>query len=120
MEEDIPFDYEERKKKVNWLKGIPFEHFNVHPYYFNRFGKPKHGVSLEQAKNIYSQFDKIIEVFKRPARNGFKYCFVYKMNKKSSYYLIFLLDEKPMKLLNAYSAGKNIENRLLKKFGFRQ
>jgi hypothetical protein len=119
MEEDIPLNLEERKKKVNWLKGIPFDHFKIHHYYFNKFGKPRHGVSVEKAKQIYNQFDKIIDVFKRPAVNGFKYCFVYKTSKKSSYYLIFLLDEKPMKLLNAYFSGKNIEQRLLRKFGFR-
>lgn len=118
MEEDISLDNNERKNKINWLRDIPFENFVVHNHYFNKFGKPRHGVSLEQAKKIYLQFDKIIEVFKRPALHGFKYCFVYKLNKKSSYYLIFLLDEKPMKLFNAYFSGKNIDNRLLRKFGF--
>ena len=50
------------------------------------------------------------------AKKGFKYCFVYKINKKTSFYLVFLLDEKPMKLLNAYSTGQNIERRLFKKY----
>lgn len=118
MQDDF-LNYEERKKMVNWLKGIPFDKFEIHPHYFNRFGKPRHGVTIEQVKKIYYQFEKIIDIFKRPARYGFKYCFVYKINKKSNYYLIFLLDEKPMKLFNAYYAGKNIENRLLSKFGFK-
>lgn len=120
MEKDITLSKEEKEEKIRWLKSIPFDSFKVHQHYFNKFGRPRHGITLAQAKKIYNQFSKIIEVFKRPAVNGFKYCFVYKLNKKSSYYLIFLLDEEPLKLFNAYSTGKNIENRLLKKFGFKR
>ncbi len=116
---DIPLDAQEKKRIIGLIKGIKFETLEIHPHYFNKFNQPRHGVNLDKAKEIFYQFDKIINVFKRKGELGFKYCFVYRLNKKSSYFLILLLDENPRKLFNAFWAGPEIEKRLMKKyFGF--
>lgn len=118
FQEDIALDSREQRERIALLKSTPFEKFGIHSHYFNTLGQPRHGISIEKAKEIYSQFSKIVSVSKRPALNGFKYAFIYKLNNRSSYCLIFLLDEKPMKLLNAYYYGKNVEKRLFKKYQY--
>jgi hypothetical protein len=75
---------------------------------------------LEQSKKIFEQFDKIISVSKRRKPLGFTYTFVYKLGKKQSYYLVFLLDEDPPKIFDAFFYGKPVEKRLYRKFfGFK-
>ena len=115
-EEDILLDNNTRNKIINILKNTSFENINIHGHYFNKFGKPRHNISLEKVKEIYYQFDKIIAVTKRKSLLGFKYCFTYRMSENTSYKLMFFLDEKPIQLFNALSFGKNAEKRLIKKF----
>ena len=59
-------------------------------------------VEIETIKEIYPQFDKIISVFKRPAKSGFKYSFRYQLEETKSLVLCFYLDEVPPKFFNAY------------------
>ena len=72
---DIPLSQEEEKEKIDFLKKRRFSDFKIHPYY-NKSSYIKHAVELDTIKEIYPKFDKIIGVFKRPARNGFKYSFI--------------------------------------------
>ncbi len=116
MEKDVILNYQERKRLISLLKGIPFEHFKISDYLKGKNGKRRHGMTDNKLKEIYSQFNKIIDVTKRPSRNGDKYCFLYKINKKQSYYLIFILDKKPKELFNAYYYPGNIEKRIFKKY----
>lgn len=119
MEQDILVNPQEKEILINKLRLKKFEEFKVHRHYFDR-GKPGHGVSLEQCKNIFEQFDKIISVSKRRKPLGFTYTFVYKIGKKQSCFLIFLLDNEPYEIFDAYFYGKTIEKRLFKKFwGFK-
>ena len=116
MVEDIPLSYEERKEKISLLRGTKFESLIIDSHNQNKFGKPRHGLTPDKIKEIYNQFDKIKDVFKRPFNSGFRYCFLYRLNKNQSYYLIIMLDERPMVLFNAYPVGKNIDKRLFKKY----
>ncbi len=116
MEEDILVGEQEKKKIIALLRRTPFENFEIHPHYYNIHGLPRHGVDIAKAKSIYSCFDKITAVQKRPAKSGFKYGIIYRLSKRNSYYLLFFLDEKPMKLFNAYFSGESVEKRLLRKY----
>ena len=98
---DIPLSKEEEKEKIDFLKKTSFNEFGIHPYY-NRDAYIKHAVELKTIKEIYPQFNKIISVFKRPARNGFKYSFRYKLEETRVLILCFYLDETPPKFFNAY------------------
>lgn len=120
MESDILVNPQEKEILINKLKAKKFEDFEIHPHFYNKFGKPRHGISLEQAKSIFEKFENIISVSKRRKENGFAYSFIYKTSKKASYYLVFFLDEIPNKILDVYCCGKSIEKRLFKKYGFRQ
>ncbi|MFH1332388.1 MAG: hypothetical protein ABIH63_03850 [archaeon] len=111
---DIFLDYKEIKVLIGVLKGLKFEDFGVHPHYF-RDGNPRHGISLDKAKKIYYQFDKIIAVFMRPGLISPKYSFVYMISKKESYILVFFLDERPRKFFNIIPKGAYIDFRLFKK-----
>src|SRR6185503_13023090 len=116
MDQDIILEYEERKRLISLLKGLPFENI-VYSDYFKKPGQNmRHGMTEDKLKEIYPQFDKIIDVTKRPSRDGDKYCFVYRINKKISYYLIFRLDKKPKELFNAYPFLGNINERIGKKY----
>ena len=116
MNEDALLSETEKMKVIDLLRQTRFGEFEIHPHYNNAHGLPRHGVSLDKAKAVYEQFDKIVAISKRRSLHGFKYCVAYKTSNKLSYYLLFFLDETPMKLFNAYPTGKNIEKRLLKKY----
>ena len=68
---DIPLTTEEKERKIGFLKKRKFDEFKIHPYFYFS-GYARHGVEPEVAEKIFYQFDKIISVFKRPARKGFK------------------------------------------------
>jgi len=111
---DIPLSEEEEKEKIEFLKTKKFDDFKVHPYY-NRDSYIKHAVEIGTIKEIYPQFDKIISVFKRPAKNGFKYSFRYKLEETKSLVLCFYLDETPPKFFNAYFDYTRQDEKLRKK-----
>ena len=119
MEQDILVNPQEKELLINKLKSVKFEEFEVHSHFYNKQGRPRHGIGLGQAKKIFEKFDKIISVSKRRKPDWFTYSFIYKINSRTSYYLIFILDEKPIKIFDVYCCGKNIEKRLYKKYGFR-
>lgn len=118
-EEDLLLDREGREKLINNLKKVRFGDLKIHPHYWKfknpKYG-PRHNISLEEAKEVYNKFDKIIAITKRKSISRYKYCFVYKISKRTNYKLLFFLDEKPPQLFNAMKGGKNIEKRLKKKF----
>ncbi len=111
---DIPLTKEEEIEKIEFLKKRKFSDFKIHPYY-NRDSYIKHAVELETIKEIYPQFDKIIAVFKRPAKKGFKYSFIYNLEETKSLVLCFYLDEMPPKFFNAYFDYTKQDKKLRKK-----
>ena len=111
---DIPLSKEEGKEKIDFLKSRKFSDFKIHPYY-NRDSYIKHAVELEIIKDTYSKFDKIIGIFKRPAKHGFKYSFIYQLEESKSLVLCFYLDESPPKFFNAYFDYTNYDKKLKKK-----
>jgi len=119
MEQNIPLNHNERKTIIGMLKGIKFKNIKIDPHFYNKWGNPRHGLNLEQVEKIYYQFTKIIDVFKRKDQKGFKHTFIYKLNKKKSYKLVFRLERKPKLLLTAFYFGGNIGKRLMKGYGFR-
>ena len=119
-EEDIVLDSKQKKEAIAVLKRTPFSNVKiVESHYFNKFGKPRHGVPLEKASKIYPQIDKIIMVTYRNSPGGRKYAFNYRLNKKESYRFLFFIDRKPIELFNVISTGSGVEKKLFKKFGFR-
>ena len=111
---DIPLSEEEKKEKIEFLKKKKLSDFQIHPY-FNRDSYIKHGVEIDNIKEIYPQFDKIIAIFKRPAKKGYKYSFVYQLEEVKSLVICFYLDENPPKLFNAYFDYTRQGNKLKKK-----
>ncbi len=111
---DIVLTKDEEKDKIEFLKRRKFSDFKIHPYY-DRDSYIKHAVELETIKEIYPQFDKIIGVFKRPAKNGFKYSFRYKLEETKVLVLCFYLDETPPKFFNAYFDYTRQDKKLKKK-----
>lgn len=111
---DIPLTEEEKKDKIELLKRTPFKNFKIHAYY-NRNSYLKHGVELKEIEEIYPKFDKIIGVFKRPAKKGYKYSFIYKLEETKYLYLCFFLDESPPQFFNAYYDYTNLQPRLKRK-----
>ncbi|MBS3075970.1 hypothetical protein J4429_05965 [Candidatus Pacearchaeota archaeon] len=113
---DIPLDENEKKEKIEFLKKRKFEDFKIHDS-FNWHSYPKHGIEIEKVKEIYYQFDKIVEVFKRTAKNGFKYTFIYKLKEYESMKLCFYLDDKPPKFFNVIPDYTNVEKKMKRKTG---
>jgi|SRR3989344_1763073 len=111
---DIPLTKEEEKEKIDFLKIRRFEDFRIHPYY-DRGGYIKHPVEIESIKEVFPQFEKIIGVFKRPAKKGFKYSFRYKLDETKCLVLCFYLDETPPKFFNAYFDYTKQDKKLYKK-----
>ena len=110
----------ETEKILSILKRTKFEEFKVHKHFYKN-GKPRHGVSLGKAKEIYSQFNKIKEmsISNHSGEKGYKYTITYQMNKKSSYSLCLFLDSEPKEIFNAIHYGQNIDKRVMKRyFGF--
>ena len=111
---DISLTKEEEKERIEFLKKRKFSEFAIHTYY-NRNSYIKHAVELETIKEVYPQFDKIIGVFKRPAKKGFKYSFRYCLEETKSLVLCFYLDETPPKFFNAYFDYTKQDKKLRKK-----
>ena len=111
---DISLSKEEEKEKIEFLKKKKFNDFAIHPYY-NRGSYIKHAVELDIIKEVYPKFDKIISVFKRPAKHGFKYSFIYNLEETKSLVLCFYLDETPPKFFNAYFDYTKQNKKLRKK-----
>jgi hypothetical protein len=112
---EIPLSKEEEEEKINFLRNKKFKDFRVHPYY-NKSSYIKHAVELEKIQEIYPQFEKIIKVFKRPAKVGFKYSFIYKLSETKYLILSFFLNELPPKFFNAYFNHTNLEREINKKY----
>ena len=112
---DIPLTKEEEKEKIEFLKNRRFNDFKIHSYY-NRGGYIKHPVEIETIKEVYPQFNKIIGVFKRPAKKGFKYSFRYQIEETKTLVLCFYLDEKPPMFFNAYFDYTKQDKKLQRKF----
>ena len=120
MEVNILIDKKEQKRLISMLKGIKFDSFEIDDInHFYRKGKPRHGLDLDTIKRIYYQFGSIIDVFKRKDKKGFKYTFVYKINNKKTYKLVFRLDQRPKAIVTAYYWGTNIGKKLLRSYGLR-
>ncbi len=99
------------------MKKRKFNDFKIHPYY-HRDSYIKHGVELETIKDIFPQFEKIVSVFKRPAKIGYKYSFRYQLGEAKFLILCFYLDEYPPKFFNAYfdyTSGTRKNINILKK-----
>lgn len=64
----------------------------------------------------FPQFEKISDIFTRNGIGGKRYSVVYKINPRKNYYLILLLDEKPVQLFDAYIFRGDIKKRLFRKF----
>jgi|SRR3989338_10686601 len=111
---DIPLNEEEKKEKIDFLKKYPFKNFKIHPYY-NRGSYIKHSVELNEIEEVYPKFDKIIGAFKRPAKYGYKYSFIYRLKETKSLVLCFYLDENPPKFFNAYYDYTKQDKKLKKK-----
>lgn len=115
MEEiDIPLKEDEKREKINFLRKHKFSDFKIHSYY-NRSSYIKHGVEIKEIKKTYPQFKKIIAIFKRPAKKGYKYSFRYRIEETKTLVLCFYLDEKPPKFFNAYYDYTKQEKKLKKK-----
>ena len=112
---DISLTKEEEKEKIEFLKNRRFSDFKIHSYY-NQGGYIKHPVEIETIKEVYSQFNKIIGVFKRPAKKGFKYSFRYQIEETKTLVLCFYLDEKPPMFFNAYFDYTKQDKKLQRKF----
>lgn len=111
---------EEKNKALEILKKIPFNELIIGGHYYKKGTYiPRHGISIEKAREIYNQSEKIILISYRNSKAGKKYAVIYKINEKESYYLLFFLDKNPPHLFNAYMSERDIEKRLLKKFGFK-
>ena len=110
---DIRLEEEEEKEKVGFLMKRKFNSFKIHNYFKKSF---KHGITLEEVNEIYTQFDKIVCVTKREGIKNNLYCFIYDLGPTKSLYLIFILDEDPPQFFNAYynhtSQHKKINNRI--------
>jgi hypothetical protein len=114
--EDVMIDSPEKEKLISRLKKLRFEDLKISKHFFNKHGLPRHGISFEEAKNIFYQFDKLNFIFTRGGVTGQKYSLIYKINHKKSYYLIILLDENPALLFDAYIHHGDINRRLFRKF----
>ena len=116
MSDYILLNEVEREKVLGMLKNTKFEEFEVikEHYYYNE--KPRHGISLEKAKEIYSQFNKISEINVKNSPRGNKYTVVYKINKRVNYSLCFFLDENPKKIFNAIYSGRNLDKRVMSRY----
>ena len=118
MEEDYFLTFLERKEIIAKLRALNFDSFKVNAHFYNKFGLPRPGVTLQKAKEIFLQFDKIYQIFTRKGIGGKRYSVIYRFNKNKGYYLIFLLDES-LELFDAYFFSGDVEKRLRKKyFGF--
>lgn len=118
---DVELKGERKNKAVEILKRIPFDELIIGKHYYKKETLiPRHGISIEKAKEIYNQPEKIIFISYRNSKAGKKYAIIYKISEKESYYLLFFLDKNPPHLFNAYMSEADIENRLLKKFGFKR
>jgi uncharacterized DUF497 family protein len=106
----------EKLELIKTLKKLKFDNFKISRHFFNKFNLPRHGVSLEEAKNIFYKFEEISDIFTRDRFGGRRYSIIYKMNSKKNYYLILLLDENPIQLFDAYVYRGDIKKRLFKKF----
>jgi hypothetical protein len=119
MVEDYILNYKEKEGIIKKLKTINFDNLKINNHFYNKFGQPRHGVNLEKVREIFKQFDKVYQIFTRRGIGGKRYSVVYKLNKNKGFYLIFLLDEKPVQLFDAYYHSGDVEKRLIKKhFGF--
>lgn len=108
---DIPLNRDEQEEKISLLKKHDFGDFEIHPYR----GFEKHKVTLKEIRSTYYKFDKIIQVFKRPAKQGYKYSFRYRLERQKTLILCFFLDEHPPKFFNAYYDYAKQERKLRKK-----
>ena len=103
------------------LKNKKFEEFEIHPYYYrNKFiGKqPRHGISIQELKRIYSKPESIVRGFKRKMMRGFGYTLIYKISTNMFMKICYLFDES-LRIFNAILIKTNLEKSVSKRYGLR-
>jgi len=113
--EDYLLNWKEKKEVISQLKSLNFDSLRINTHFYNKWGHPRHGVTIEKARDVFLKFDKIEQIFTRQGFGGKRYSVVYRLNKRKGYYLIFLLDNKPKELFDAFFFSGDVQKRLVRK-----
>ena len=125
FEENIQLTEDDIKRIKNIINNTKFDQFEIHGYYYrNKFtgvigNTPRHDIAISELKKIYEKIDCIKRGFKRKGNTGYKYTLCYDESKNVYVKIIYLFDEKPMKIVNAMRIYRNLEKAILKKYGLR-
>jgi len=121
--ENIPLSVEDLRKIKKILSEKIFEDFEIHKHYFrdkltNIIGKePRHGISLDELKNIFERKHQIKKGFKRKGKPNYLYTLCYEESKNIFVKVGYILDEDPPKIFQAIRIYRNLEKAVKRKYG---
>src|SRR3989344_5231776 len=97
--ENISLSDEDEKKIKKILLEKKFEDFQIHKYYFRdkftgTIGKePRHGISLEELKQIFERKHQIKRGFKRKGKPNYLYTICYEESTNVFVKIVYIFDE---------------------------
>src|SRR3989344_6751109 len=97
--ENILLSEEDTKKIKKLLSERKFDDFKIHKYYFRdkftgTLGKePRHGISLEELKQIFERKHQIKRGFKRKGKPNYLYTICYEESKNVFVKIVYIFDE---------------------------
>src|SRR3989344_8898452 len=101
--ENIPLSDEDVKKVKRILSEKKFEDFQIHNHYFRdkffgNLGKePRHGISLQELKQIFERKHQIKRGFKRKGKLNYLYTICYEESTNVFVKIGYIFDETPLK-----------------------
>ena len=122
--ENIPLTKEEVERIKDIFAIVPFDKLKINEY----FHRPhlsdysvvgRHGVSIEEVKQLYGKPHLITRGFKREGKKGYNYTMCYYKTESSFIKVIYLFDNKPVEVLNAMKIDRNLERSVKRKYGIR-
>ncbi len=121
--ENIPLTTDDVKKIKKILSEKKIEDFQIHKHYFRdkfvrTFGKePRHGISLEELKQIFERKHQIKRGFKRKGKPNYLYTICYEESTNVFVKVGYILDETPPKIFQAIRIYRNLERAVKRNYG---
>ena len=122
-DENIPLSDEDVDKIKKILSEKKFEDFQIHKHYFrDKFtgttGKePRHGISLEELKQIFERKHQIKRGFKRKGKPNYLYTICYEESKNVFVKIGYIFDETPPKIFQSIRIYRNLEGAVRRRYG---
>ena len=121
--ENIPLSQEDIKDIKKILSEKKFEDFKIQKHYFREkfsgafISEPRHGIEINELKEIFNRKHQIKRGFKRKTKKGYIHTLCYEESTNVFVKIGYIFDENPPKIFTAIRIFRNLERAVKRKYG---